>query len=686
MKRLLLFSIVLAFTSSLLAQTAPKYVAGIPSLFPSQISADPVMSLNSTSSKSVAARPSFSTLKKISTRSVNVNFYKLASSGNANSVLHSQSTGLSADPSLNLIMFTHRACNYYVNHGGNSGWINTSFSTDGGATWDTSVIPVHVGGTTTDTACRYPSGIIFNPAGNLTANKTYGVVSGPYTDNTNWVGYYFGSARLDSSNFNQQIYPIVDTPVTYNEYWPNIATTAAGKYVYVLGVRQYISTSTTTRTFYGAVLNKGTFDTLAKTFTWTQTYVPIPVAIKPQDALLKRSTLEDTAQYTIATSSTDMAWSADGSIGYIVQFGVDSAQLAASSGIVGYYPIVYKSSDSGKTWTKIPYNPWDTTTAITQLLITSKDGHQTPFIGAINGSKCLVDYNNNLHIISDIESGYSNNPDSLLSYYIPASGYILPQFIFDLSTSDGSSWTTTLVDSILSQAGTSSLWTVDANPNDGGVYVDARIQAALTPDRTKAFITWIDSDPTETGLPNNDYPDIFSKGLDYTNNYRTPTVNFTSSSNDAESCYWLYVSPTAFDSSGTYTIPATISLPQSSSADYTDNPVEHYYVSGIQFTDSDFSATGISGIARIANSNLGLAIYPNPSNGNFNIAFTKYTGVASLFITNILGTTVKQINNVNVNSNNLQLDLSDLVSGIYFLRVETAQGSETQKIVIANKN
>jgi len=34
----------------------------------------------------------------------------------------------------------------------------------------------------------------------------------------------------------------------------------------------------------------------------------------------------------------------------------------------------------------------------------------------------------------------------------------------------------------------------------------------------------------------------------------------------------------------------------------------------------------------------------------------------------------------------LQLDLSDLVSGIYFLRVETAQGSETQKIVIANKN
>ncbi len=683
MKRLLLFSIVLATTGSLLAQTTQKYVPFESTLFSTQLSNDHSLSLNGTATlrhPDFVYHPSTSSSlrKSVISRSSGVEFYPFASSGNAYTLFHSQSNCLQANTDLNLIMFTHRACVYYINNGGNIGWINTSFSTDGGVTWDTTVLPMHVGKTATDTGCRYPSGAIYNPVGNTIANQAYGVVSGPYTNNTNWTGYYFGSRRLDTSFDNEQVYPIADTPATFNEYWPNVATTTAGNKVFVLGVEEFISaTSTLSGILKNVVLNTGTFNAASKSFSWTQQNIHIPVAIKPQDTSLVTSNPVDTIQYISPTASSDMAWSLTGDTGYIVQFGVDSAQLY-STGSAGYYPIVYKSIDSGKTWLKLPFFAFSADTNITKFLLLNQDGGYSPFIGATNGSKCIVDYKGNLHIFTDIESGYSNNGDSLDYTYAPVSGNVLPQYIYDLSTSDGTTWSTVFVDSILSQPGASQQWT----STESSIFTDARVQAAATVDRTKVFVTWLDSNPDLDGV--NDFPDIYSKGIDYTDNYITPVVNFTANSAQAEGCYWLYVSTTAFSNSGIYTIPATISLPGNGNTNFsTDDAMEHFFVSGITFTDSDFSATGIAGIAPIAKSNLGITVYPTPTNGDLNVSFTQYTGQATIFVTNIIGSVVKQFNNVNIADNQVSLNLEDLQSGIYFVRIETAQGSETQKIVIA---
>jgi hypothetical protein len=44
---------------------------------------------------------------------------------------------------------------------------------------------------------------------------------------------------------------------------------------------------------------------------------------------------------------------------------------------------------------------------------------------------------------------------------------------------------------------------------------------------------------------------------------------------------------------------------------------------------------------------------------------------------------VKQFNDINIADNQISLNLEDMQSGVYFVKIETAQGSETQKIVIA---
>lgn len=74
-------------------------------------------------------------------------------------------------------------------------------------------------------------------------------------------------------------------------------------------------------------------------------------------------------------------------------------------------------------------------------------------------------------------------------------------------------------------------------------------------------------------------------------------------------------------------------------------------------------------------SNLNISIYPNPSNGLVNI--TLDVPIEKLDVFNVLGVKVKSINNLN--SNEIQLSVSDLSSGIYILLVND---SISQKLIV----
>ena len=77
-----------------------------------------------------------------------------------------------------------------------------------------------------------------------------------------------------------------------------------------------------------------------------------------------------------------------------------------------------------------------------------------------------------------------------------------------------------------------------------------------------------------------------------------------------------------------------------------------------------------------------VSIFPNPSNGSFTIQMDK--GQLSinhyeLSIYDLLGECIYQHIGT---SSNLQIDLSEVKNGIYFLQLKTEQGVATKKLVI----
>ncbi len=93
-----------------------------------------------------------------------------------------------------------------------------------------------------------------------------------------------------------------------------------------------------------------------------------------------------------------------------------------------------------------------------------------------------------------------------------------------------------------------------------------------------------------------------------------------------------------------------------------------------------FAPTGIAE----ANEADSFTIYPNPSNGVFNLMMNQYENLKALDgdIYNVYGEKVFHIDNSIGKSTNLQIDLSRLSNGIYFLNLKTEKGASTQKIII----
>ena len=76
--------------------------------------------------------------------------------------------------------------------------------------------------------------------------------------------------------------------------------------------------------------------------------------------------------------------------------------------------------------------------------------------------------------------------------------------------------------------------------------------------------------------------------------------------------------------------------------------------------------------------NIGLSVYPNPVDDSFMIDNMESLDIKSLSIFDINGRTVK---NINVNSIGNEINISDLNSGIYFLNIDTENGTATKKII-----
>lgn len=81
------------------------------------------------------------------------------------------------------------------------------------------------------------------------------------------------------------------------------------------------------------------------------------------------------------------------------------------------------------------------------------------------------------------------------------------------------------------------------------------------------------------------------------------------------------------------------------------------------------------------NVSMGLNVYPNPSSGLVNLEFSNVNSNSKLSVIAIDGKTVAN-QNVAANTNNLYLNLEELQSGIYFIRLQNNKGSAYKRLVI----
>ena len=96
----------------------------------------------------------------------------------------------------------------------------------------------------------------------------------------------------------------------------------------------------------------------------------------------------------------------------------------------------------------------------------------------------------------------------------------------------------------------------------------------------------------------------------------------------------------------------------------------------------------INSIEEITMANLGLQIYPIPANDKVNVSVSENVKVAKVRVYNVAGSMVlKPFDSAqgDIARGEIQLDVSELVSGIYLLEVETVDGFlEVKRLVIAN--
>ena len=88
-----------------------------------------------------------------------------------------------------------------------------------------------------------------------------------------------------------------------------------------------------------------------------------------------------------------------------------------------------------------------------------------------------------------------------------------------------------------------------------------------------------------------------------------------------------------------------------------------------------------TGITELTN-NLGIHIYPNPTNGSINIELNNQMGITEVEIVNSLNKTIYTENINSHSQNKLSIDLSDQAKGLYIIIVKTNNIEERQKIIL----
>jgi hypothetical protein len=494
---------------------------------------------------------------------------------------------------------------------------------------------------------RYPQGLIYNPAGNTDPNNAYVTYFAPGQDASNgatWGAYVYGVEKLDGTGTTQTVLP---SNSSQYQYIPDAMTVTQGSNPTVYVVDAEYNVASGSLVYQGnLIIGKGTFTGTDISYTFSK--LPVPVSV-------------DNVGSSVGIAAYNIAFGPDGQTGYIGLLTHNDFTLRPDS---SYYPVIYKTTDAGSTWSG-PYNV-NVDNVYSLLGGTAGDFYTTAF-----ELDMVVDVNNDLHMTMAI--GPSSGAWSI---------YTTPGIwgLFDVYTAGSPS----VVKAKLLVTPQTFRGTF------GALTEDSRPQLSRTLAGDKIFFSWFDTDTTTFGPGDNAYPDLFSMAADVTGtNLWTAPVNVTVGSCADGAVTFGSVAPLVFGTSGTYTIPVAYQQILTDDA----SPVQLQYIPGVQRTDAEFTNAGNAvllsstvGINETADHSIVSAeLYPNPLNDMASLNITLNTSASvSIEIFNALGqkviTTSSETMTAGVHT--LSVNASGLESGLYFYTVKAGNYSVTKKMIV----
>jgi hypothetical protein len=385
-------------------------------------------------------------------------------------IRNSQSV-IAANKALNTIVFIHR--NDATTFGGNSGNLRFDYSVNGGTNY--TINQGYLNPALTAIA-RYPNVAIYNPASNTNTTNAYVAYMAPtFTGSTTWNGEVTGVSKLNVTGVTE----------SYNSGGIGSSWQASSLTNGAPGVFWAIDEQNSGTGFY---IYKGVWNSGSNDINWSINY-----SINP------------TFYYIPSFIELDMniAFDPTGNIGYACFAGHVNPGPAPQA----MYPILYKTTDGGNTWTG------PITVDLTQFsCITSNT--VSPYVPSMNqGSDLVVDVNGNPHIVTTLgmASGYTFN-------------YNQWHHMYDITMKNGL-WVAYDLGNV---NGASYLFT----SSGGNITAFQNAQASRSADGTRVFFMWTDNSSYSLGSPNNT-PNLFGKACNVTNGSWTPTKDFTSCNSTA---------------------------------------------------------------------------------------------------------------------------------------------------------
>lgn len=561
----------------------------------------------------------------------------LGSSANIFTTLLNGQNQVSYEPETGALAFIHRQ------NASPSGTLVYDFSLDRGASWSVNqgpLTPEFQAGNApfAGAGSRYPNTVVYNPEGNTNPSQAFVVGHGPaLSDVTSaqWGNLFEVSSRLDGTSVSENYADVTGTLQSFHPY----GLVSANGSVWSLSTTYNTDGDGTAdtmiyRNFY---LNRGDFDELSGSFTWT--------VAEMWEPNWYRTDITDNGNPDNYVSNWGINFSPDGQTGYAVIIGAEISQM-------GYdtipKPVIYKTTNGGADWSKLPEFDFSGIQIFQDILAQPLNGGAVrPYFSDMD---IAVDNEGRLHMFVEMLSGYNGLEADLTLIYAE----LTTQYLMHGWTSDGTDWQFNEISAII-------------NSDDGmigAVAVTKKPQIARSSDGTMMFFTWSEDDDQEAIS----FPDIMARAYSVTGDEYSEIINLTSGTDAEEFAFFPTLAPIAIDNGQEFDYELALVYCEPGGSDV--EPAQFYFLRGVGF---NYPYVSVEENRKTSD----ISVYPNPAIDVLTIQAPNSLQL-QVELYDAMG---KWQRSESLLGGRRNLSLGGLSSGVYYLRIDDGSSVSTTRFV-----